>query len=570
MRKNPKVVSFERSAAYLHHRAMLNRRENHIVDALELMRSAVEAAPENSEYRLDLAELLCEMGCHEQSSRLLLDMLCEKNPPSECYYGLALNQLGMNDVPSAKRLLRLYRMRDPRGQHCEDVSRLAWELDMFDGLEHPVSRKLARAMRRANRACEAMRAGDPEAACHRFEASLEMASEQCEMRALYAMSLLMAGREGEAREQADQASKAFPPSVRALCVCAQVYGLLGEHKKGVQLMKRAEAEHPTGVELRLMIYAAAELKMHDRAAEYARLALQETPFDRELLHIRGVALKRMGATDAEAGKCWARILRIDPEDSIALFYTQIVQEEQLDDYELSLDYQVPDREYKRRLVELFEALSQGYDHIRGRWEADPKFRSLLRWAVNTHDDRLGRASMAVLATLDSEEAVSLLRQLLFAADIPQDIKLHAAVLLKLQGRRFQEIVPESMDGMSEGLLDVEEILHNMPVGDRQLVRFTDEVLQSKYDISALTALAVMWMSYRGLRGMRGDPLKHIEAAAGALALNYLTAVGVRVNIGKLAREFGCTPRQLSFCAARIANRLEQTTILQRGNNHEAT
>ena len=39
---NPKIVSFDRSAAYLHHRAMMNRRENRVVDALELLRQAVE------------------------------------------------------------------------------------------------------------------------------------------------------------------------------------------------------------------------------------------------------------------------------------------------------------------------------------------------------------------------------------------------------------------------------------------------------------------------------------------------------------------------------------------------
>ena len=62
MKTNPKVVSFERSAAYVHHRAMKNRRDNNLVDALELMRHAVEQSPENDDYLLDLAELYCEMG----------------------------------------------------------------------------------------------------------------------------------------------------------------------------------------------------------------------------------------------------------------------------------------------------------------------------------------------------------------------------------------------------------------------------------------------------------------------------------------------------------------------------
>ena len=161
MSKDPKVVTFDRSAAYLHHRAMMNRRDNHHVDALELMRRAVEAQPENSEYRLDLAELYCEMGCHRQSSRLLLDMLSEKDAPSECFYGLALNQLGMNDINGARNSLSLYRRRDPEGAHLEEVRALASELDMFNALSHPASRKLYRAGCVANRACEALKADEP-------------------------------------------------------------------------------------------------------------------------------------------------------------------------------------------------------------------------------------------------------------------------------------------------------------------------------------------------------------------------------------------------------------------------
>jgi len=107
MSYNPKVVSFERSAAYVHHRAMKNRRDNNPVDALELMRQAVEQSPDNREYLLDLAEMYCEMGCHEQSNRILLEMLAQPDAPAECYYGLALNQLGMNDLEGAKQSLRL-------------------------------------------------------------------------------------------------------------------------------------------------------------------------------------------------------------------------------------------------------------------------------------------------------------------------------------------------------------------------------------------------------------------------------------------------------------------------------
>ena len=60
MNYNPKVVSIDRSAAYVHARAMKNRRDNNPIDALELLRQAVNQEPENTEYKLDLAEMLCD------------------------------------------------------------------------------------------------------------------------------------------------------------------------------------------------------------------------------------------------------------------------------------------------------------------------------------------------------------------------------------------------------------------------------------------------------------------------------------------------------------------------------
>ena len=322
-------------------------------------------------------------------------------------------------------------------------------------------------------------------------------------------------------------------------------------------MERAESEHPAGPELRLMLYAAGELGLHKRAAEYARLALQETPYDRELLHIRAVALLRGGEAVSEALRCWERILRIDPEDSIAAYYCEAAESGAFEPEALDYAYQVPDGEYARRVTALGEHLNRGFEHIREQWEANPAFRRLIRWAVTAEDERLGRASMTVLSTLETPEAVSALRESMFDPGTPRNLKLHATLLMKLQGRELEQIIPEPMSSSGDMLVDTDALIDLMPVGERQLVRYTAEVLEREYDITAMSALTLMWLSYRRLRGTRGDPLKRIEAAAAGLACNYLLASGNRPNIGELARAFGCTPRQLTFCAARIADCLER-------------
>ena len=202
MKHNPKVVSIDRSAAYVHHRAMKNRRDNNPVDALELLRSAVEQSPENREYKLDLAEMYCEMGCHEQSNRILLDLLAEKNAPAECYYGLALNQLGRNEMDSARRALSLYRSHAGGGEYAEDALDLTEEIYLYDALKRPLDRRRGRAAQIAEKACSALREDDVEKARRLFERSLEMDANQPEMRALYAMALRMGGADGKAVEQA--------------------------------------------------------------------------------------------------------------------------------------------------------------------------------------------------------------------------------------------------------------------------------------------------------------------------------------------------------------------------------
>ena len=559
MAKNPKVVSFKRSPAYAHHRAMLNRQDNNIMDALELMRSAVEQSPDNPEYRLDLAELYCEMGCHEQSARLLLDMLAEENGPAECYYGLALNQLYMNDITGARESLRLYRHRDPEGARVEEVRQLVAELDYFTEITHPANRRLHRAACIASRACEAMKAGQYDKACRLFERSLGLASEQYDMRALYGMALFIAGDRKKALEQAERASGGYPPSVRALSVSAQVYALAGDRAAAEALIDRAAAEKPEGQDLRLMIYALGEMGMDNRVAEYARLALSQTPFDRELLHMRAVALKRTGTPDARVARCWARILRIDPDDSIADFYQRAALSHRLDRYRLSYDYQVPAEEFSERLKALVDQLSQGYEKLEERWRDDPGFRQLVRWAVSSDNSRLSRVAMTALTTIEHRESRSLLRSLLFDGNVPGELKLHAALALRLQGTGAEEILPAG-SGLTPALLpDPRMILARLGVGERQLVRYADEVLRHDYDISALPQLLLMWSAYRQLRGTAADPLRCVGAGAAALAYNYMLIYGHAPKIDKLAGQFGCDARQLVYYARRIAGTLERIT-----------
>lgn len=558
MKHNSKVVPFDRSAAYVRHRAFKNMRENNPVDALELMRSAVEHSPDNREYLLDLAEMYCEMGLHEQSNRILLDMIAQKDAPAECYYGLALNQFGRNELESARQALNLYRQH-AGGEYEQDVVGLATEIDFCDAMKKPLDRKLRRAALIAEHACEALRADDAERARKLFERSLALQPGQTEMRALYAMALKLLGEEEAALREAGASVDPPEASARTLCVAGQVYWVCGRRDEGRSLARRAIALRPDGVELRLLTFALCELEMYAEAAEAAKGVLRETPHDKSFLHLRAVALHRAGAEDALAAPFWLRILRIDPEDSVARYYHEVALRGELANVEPELVYEVPAEEYRRRMTVITDCLEKSLDAAVERWREDKSFRELMCWALNTQNEYCGRAVAMVLANVGDEAADSVLREMFYHAGIPIQVKLHAALLLQLRGADLRRFLPPGTD-IRDGLLpEPKELLDRIPVGDRQLVRLAGDILDVNYGIRSLSSLTMLWYSYRRAYREGGiDPLVCTREAAAALTWNFLLRRGVKVSPRKLGLQFRCNERRMVFYARRMAAMLERS------------
>ena len=95
------------------------------------------------------------------------------------------------------------------------------------------------------------------------------------------------------------------------------------------------------------------------------------------------------------------------------------------------------------------------------------------------------------------------------------------------------------------------------MGERQLVRYADEVLQREYGIAALSQLLLIFSAYRQLRGTSMDPVRCVGGGAAALAYSYLLIYGPKPDIGALAGQFGCDARQLTYYARRIAGSLDK-------------
>ena len=555
MKFDPKILPFDRGPAYTHQRAMQSRRENNLLDAVGLLRRAVEQSPENREYKLDLAELYCEMGCHEQSNRLLLDMLAEKDAPAECLYGLALNRLHVNDEKGARHALRQYLHAAPNGEHVEDARQLTAELDYFEEMRLPRDRRHMRAQRIADKALSCMSEGESEKADAYFRRSLEMAPDQVEVLAFSALNLMQAGRAAEALEGAQRVLNAPRLTARARGLVALVYYCNEDMAACEAQLRAAIAEEPNEFEARMLANTAWQAELHELAADLARRALFSFPHDRELLHVRAVALLKTGAPLDKALALWTRILRIDPEDTVAAYYVETAKKGELRVEELPYFYRVPDVEYDRRLHYIADQLSVNAEAIAAHWRSDPDFRLLLKWCTGVHNESFQRAAVTVLAAMEDDEAVSMLREYLSRGYVSPQLKLQASAVLNLRGADLSAFLPVSDDAAETLLPGADELLQKYSVGTRQLIRFAADVLEDKYGLSALPGLTMLWTQYVCGRDVRACAHSAPEAGAAALAACYLSAGDAKPDPERLCREFGCTARQFKYIYRCMMNAL---------------
>ena len=502
---------------------MKNRRRNNDVDALELLRRAVERSPENDEYKLDLAELLSEMGCLSQSNRLLLDML-GGGGPSECYYGLALNLLSASDIPGARRTLWRYCGADPLGAQERDVRRIHDEMNFYESFLRPAGRRARRAACLADLACERMKEEKFDRAVRLFEKSLAIEPERDEIRALYATALEFCGRHRAARQEMRAATEK-ETSVRALCIAAQFYHMRGMPRKSRQMAERAVQERPVDVE-------APHAHPHIGRTWHGPRGWRMRPpgHAADALRPRTSACARRGApAGRRQGGGRGEILGTHrahrPGRRRRRYYIRAAADGTLRGQMPEYVYQVPQKRSLRAPEVRFGTLSQHCGDLETPWREDGKFRALLKWCLTVNNPQFRRAAVTALAALEDAEAEATLREVLTRPEISYDMKFNALMLLRLRGVDLSRALPPSIDAQDGLLPDADALLPNLPIGLRQACRYAVEVLEDDYGLSPASAVALIALRARARRRLEPCLRRRIPAYAAALAYCYLSMRG---------------------------------------------
>ncbi len=539
-----KVVPFTRSAAYLYQRAVINRREGHLLDALELTRRALEKDPDNIDYELDLAQVLCELGCYVPSNRILVRMLAKDPSLTECYFGMASNFYGMNDAEDAYKALMCFLSEDPQSAGRQEVGELLHNLFVARTLGGQKSRRKARAAKLAALGVNLMRLNDLPGAEQALRKSLQIRSRHSETRALLAMSLAMVGdMDGAVREVA-RALRPTKPPIRALLIAAQIENTTGNPESAAKLMDQAAARNPQGAELRMMLDAACDLKMDERVFELTQKALAESPYDLTLLHLCAASIVNTGRPQERAARCWARIRRLQPDNEVASHYLA-----RPDLKPIPYAFRLPDEELRARAEVIAEAAKGGFDGVKTAWEESPKLRRVVRWAVESGDAAFLRAGVNLLAAVETREAEFLLRQVMLEPAAPPQVRHQALMLLGLRGATPPFLMIGEDKFSLASAVDSGQF-PRLPLAYRRVLKravYTGMSLKDDYP----ARLTMLWLRYAAALGETLPALKDLNGWAAALNLCLARTDHLDVGEDELAELFRCSRRKMEHMARRI-------------------
>lgn len=549
-----KVVPFARSASFLHARAMKQKRAGNLLDALELLRRATEAAPQGEGYWLDMAAVYADMHCFFDSRRMALMHLFHRAGEAECFYWLAKYDAELGDLDEARRAYARYLSAQPEGELAEDARTEIESIDASNVLWHQVDRQSRRRVRRLKRVRHCQLTQDYAGADQILAREQEAMPEDQQMRVSRALNLYMMGDEDGARALIDQVQDVESLLPGTVIMAAQVYQRLKRPERAMQLLNGLDRQEMGPSELRMMLYLLTDMGENARAFQVGRELLKQFPYDRQLLHMMALNAVRQGLDAEVAAGFWQRIARMNPEDEVARWYLNELREGRLKPKNVNDGYQLPRRELVRRSQHVLLMLLEPEEQVAREWREDEKTRSVLRWAVATEIPQLVEPALRLLTIAGGEEAWQQMLEFVARTHLGFEFDFRAAGRIGPQDHWSRAGIQEYMK-MKYITPDYRSLLNEFDVGRRQMIRMADDVLREEYGIRADVDLAVMW---KRVERFAGDVpvVRDLRCGAAALAMNALRQRKVDVTARTLARQCQCSERKLEYYAEWIRGAMD--------------
>lgn len=550
-KKQRKVIPFDQTGQFYHRKAKKHMDNNNYLNALYLYRKAVEKEPQNVEYQLDLAEVFTEMGCFDQSSRILFSILQKEKARFDCYFGLGCNFLGMHDYYRAIECFEKYLEIEPYGAYSDEARDLLEVLEDYEYFQDDPDVFVPGRESIYSLALEGkdlLDQGEYTKAIVKLEKAIKLDPNLVFVKNNLALAYFCAGKLNEAIDISLEVLKRDPQNIHANCnVCLFLNERDGAEKseKYINIIFNFKTRDPE--EIHKIAVTLCELREHEKANLVLRQLLQYKPYDIRILHYVAVSYFNLGRY-GESYKYWSKISRIDPDNNVSNFYIKLAQEcirGKRKGEELSYHFQVPYDEILRRIKKLNDILKLDEKDLFIKWKSHDSFKSLLGWGLELNDRLIKKAILNVVASFNDEKAEVFLRDFLLRVNESEELKTEALSLLKEMSASEPYIAYVDNDLMEIKVDVMEDGLFELPADMEVVLNFAIEKMQGRYEQGFEEAIRDIWIKFvKALYPHNLPQIKKYEGWAAALEVYYCSDYGIHVKKVEISDYYGITSSTL--------------------------
>ncbi len=424
-----KVVSFERGAEYYFLKYQRQMDRGAYLDALDSLRAAVKKDPDNSEYKLALAEFYTDISYFEESNYWVLDAL-ERSPGEEarCLFLLGCNFFGMREEEKARECFEKYLEQYENGEYVLDVRDF---LDMmeYDAQEYGVPEQ---CLERSDEGRDYLDQGE-------YEKAIAILLEVCQQypqldyaKNNLALAYYCQGDTEKAIALSKEVLARTPKDTHATCNLVLFYLSMDDPEQLLAYCSKLDVLLPEDADEKIKVALTyCELNEDEKAYQILREALLELPYDPQTLFLAGATAANTGRL-SESLEYFLQMMKLQPEDTVALYYKNLVQNAiaQGEEVFIAYTYQVPLSETHRRIAYLNECFKKSPPQLEELWLNDDYFSSMLLWGMNVGNGAIKKAIFEIICKFEDEKSMEFFKRFLLSRTEPDEMKNSALLCLR--------------------------------------------------------------------------------------------------------------------------------------------
>lgn len=430
------VLRFEQKARfhYLKYQKLADR--GNYIDALVALRAAAAKDPENTDYQMELAELYTELCCFDESNYIFFSLIAkEKGDPGDCVFGLGCNFFGLRDADKARECFTRYLEEFPEGMYTYEAQ------DFLDLMEYEEAEALEDdippgAYDIAEEGKDLLDQGEYEQAIRVLSTALQKYPDLLFIKNNLALAYYCCGETEKSQELTREVLAAEPENLHATCNKILFENSLGPGESWEDCIAALDRLVPEELDEKVKLALTyCELMEDERAYRILQTVLEEMPYDARTLFLMGASAANTGRY-AEAFDYFMDMIKIDPENTIALYYKNLVQEVcdgKRESVRILYAYQVPMEEIRRRMAFINASLQKGTEELQRLWREDEVFSSLLVWGLSLGELSVKRAVLDIIGNFADKKAEGILRRYLLRRSEPDPAKNDALLALRRMG-----------------------------------------------------------------------------------------------------------------------------------------